>query len=421
MKNGRIRKCFMALSLFGIDVALSSCSNLFGHNASQSASPNRTRTVSIVGSDGIGKEYTVEIGKTFDYQIENNNLLFVGCYDEKDGQGDKYVTYDGKSVVWKDKMPDTLYAYYVSTNNLAFSAKPINKKNSLSNSGTGASATGNFVFEDAYVNYRKKNDLKAITTISIDHYDTPSVIYDNWSNLSISCNDKDIYKNSLRATVDWTPFSETFELSSKNLAQGLSITLEHPLANASGNDSTIKNIRADVHLYTEEQLDDLLTFKNLGKHFEQYFPDGSQTLRAVTRSVDTGTTIPYYVKKLIEKYDQSSLSVTFTISSYGGKTLFFSNWGDSNCKLLDDKENEIVAKSVHLENNSGYGLDNCKFDLTKEQTKRLVKAAAQLQYSQANASQQPYYTKFVKVEYDFNGIDENNSGTLTRTAQKQTI
>ncbi|GEM_PF-6127631 len=391
MNNRTIRKCFLTLPLFALGSALYSCF----------ASPNAIKTITVFGNDGVGVEYTVTVGSTFDYQFDDNGSLFVGCFEEKDGEGDKFVMHDGKSVEWEESMPDTLYAYYVSKENLSFSANRISDNNSLSVTNNGSKDIEAVPFDDAYVAYMGESDLKALTTISFDHMDVASAIYDNWSDLVITCNDKEIYKNSLRANIDWIHFSETFELESKDLSKGLTISLGHATGNASNQTSTIKNIKVEVHLYTEEQLSNEISFEELGQHFEQYMPDGSQMLRATTMSAQPGCFIPYQVKKLLEKYNQSDLSVTFTISSYGKKFLLMDNWGDSFCKVLDKDENELQSKFVKLQNNSGYSSNSCTINMTKGQAKLLSKVIVSLEYPTKNASAQPYYTKSIKVDYTF--------------------
>ena len=65
MKKNGIRKSFLMLSLLGVSFALCSCFASPGSKAS-----SLLKTVNIVGSDGEEVGYTVEIGSTFDYQIE---------------------------------------------------------------------------------------------------------------------------------------------------------------------------------------------------------------------------------------------------------------------------------------------------------------------------------------------------------------
>ena len=396
MNYRNFRKGFLALSLLGFGFSLSSCFAAPGEEP-----VNMVRTVSVIGTNGEGTHYSVTIGSSFDYQIEDNGMLFVGCFEEKDGAGEKYVAYDGKSVTWKDSMPDTLYAYYVSKENLCFSANPLNERNSLSNSGSGSKDVGKVSFDEAYVAYMEKSDLKALTTISFDHMDISSDIYDNWSDLIITCNDKQIYKNSLRGNQDWAAFSETFELKTKDLAKGLSISLGHASSNISGQTSTIKNVKVDVRLLTEQQLDNEITFEKLGKRFTQYVPDGSQMLRTTSSFVTGGTVIPYQVKKLLEKYDQASLDISFTISSYGKKSFVLENWGDSFCKVLDKDGNELQSKFVKLQNNSGYANNVCTISMAKGQAQLLSRANILFEYPSKNASGQPYYVRSAKLEYTF--------------------
>lgn len=398
MKKNGIRKSFLTLSLLGVSFALCSCFASPGSKAS-----SLLKTVNIVGSDGEEVGYTVEIGSTFDYQIEENEMLFVGCFEKEEGKGKKYVMHDGKSVTWDSSMPETLYAYYVSKDRLSFSANPINEKNTLSISGSGTNR-GVVSFDEAYVAYMDDSNLKALTRISFDYKDVASEIYDNWSGLIITCNDKEIYNNSLRANINFVNFSEDFELEAKDLAKGLIISLSHSNSNLSGNSSTLKNIKIGVQLLTEKQLDEEITFEKRGKHFEHYLPDGSQMLRYTTMSVCPGGPIPYFVKKLIEKYNQCDLSVTFTISSYGKKPFFMENWGDSWCKLLDENGNELQSKFVKLQNNSGYSNNSCTINMVRQQAKSLSRSVVLLEYPSKNASAQPYYTESIKVEYDFTAI-----------------
>lgn len=121
-------------------------------------------------------------------------------------------------------------------------------------------------------------------------------------------------------------------------------------------------------------------------------------------SVCPGGPIPYFVKKLIEKYDQCDLSVMFTISSYGKKPFLMENWGDSWCKLLDENGNELQSKFVKLQNNSGYSNNSCTINMVRQQAKSLSRSVVLLEYPSKNASTQPYYTESIKVEYDFTAI-----------------
>ena len=394
IENGR--------SLSGISLLflLSSCFS-FSH---------KMRKVTIVEQGGADTEYEVRQGTSFDYSISDNGRLFMGCYEKEGGEGKKFVTHDGKSVIWGESMPDKLYSYYVPKDHLSFSADPLNEKNSIK--ASDGNGEHKLTFDEAYVAYRKEKNRKALAEVSFSYMDNPNTVWDNWSDFRIECNEKTIYKNTLRANVEPVPFSEIFEIDSLDLAKGLSVFYSHPTANRSGEVSKITDFRFQVRLFTQEELHSEISFDKLGRDFVQYLPDGSQYRRLATKEANPASNIPYYVKKLIQKSSDSHLNVDFSISNYGQKgnaLLFqFSNWIDAYCKALDSNGNEIISKFVKLESNSQYTIAKCSIDRDREQAKKREKVSVCLKFPDANASGQTYQTKFIKVSYQFinsNGQD----------------
>lgn len=400
MKKRNLSKSALAVSAIRLLSSLSSCFS----------SSHKRMTITIIEDGGTNTEYNVRNGTSFDYSIADNGKLFMGCYEKEEGKGKKYVTHDGKSVIWGDSMPDRLYSYYVPKDHLAFSADPINEKNTIiASNGAGETKLS---FDEAYLSYRSKSNHKALAEVSFSFYDNPNTVWDNWSDFKIDCNGKTIYKNSLRANVEPVPFSEVFELDSQDLAKGVSVFYSHAAGNRSGEISKISDFKFNVRLLTKEELDSEISFEKLGKEFAQYLPDGSQYRRLVTKQAAPGTEIPYYVKKLIEKNKKCSLAVDFSISSYGQKgnalLVQLSNWVDANCKLLDANGNTLETKFVKLENNSNYSVDECTIGRDEEKVKKLAKALVELNRPDANCSGQTYQTKFIKVVYRFADLPGNN-------------
>lgn len=354
------------------------------------------KKVNVIYSDGSKEEVSYKKGSFTFTPLERNGYYFMGCYAEQNLTSTRYVDYQAKRLNEDIDLPETIYAMYIKADG------PQVIDFTFDDQSTSSSIKYNFILDEAYQYYFGKKDYIGYLSITFKHYEKESGVIGintfHWADYSLKTPSDTIENGAIRSNGSYSTFNRMYKLEKEQIFNSLSFNIVRPSACVSSENTKITSFKATLYFGEEADISqykyaNLFDEGSSQNSFTAAFEDNSSTLNnsySVTASMKY--VLPFNVREWIAESKSSSITFKITTSSYGAKTLFFSNWVSGSFTLSSD-----YKKSVHLESNSDYTDKSFSVTVPLEDAKAITSAILSLEYPSGNVSQKYYYVKDTSI------------------------